>query len=229
MLNNDLALRSLAHDLKKPFHSMVTAINMFEYMKNDEKLFHQIKKELIKQSLMVTTIINDLIKPVNAEYQMAEESLFEVFDFCLCQIRRIYKEFDKEICLVSEFSHTNKPVINFYQFTRVIQNILHNAFEVLIDSEIKSKKIIITTKHIEINKNSFIEISISNNGPKINEVDLKNLFNPDFSKNKKYGVGIGLTSAKNIVERNKGTISVQNKNDGVEFKILIPASKISDN
>jgi len=67
-------------------------------------------------------------------------------------------------------------------------------------------------------------ISIKDNGKGISKEDLNFIFEPFFTtKNKRYGVGLGLSSAYGIIEKHKGTIVVESiLGLGSEFIIKLP-------
>lgn len=78
---------------------------------------------------------------------------------------------------------------------------------------------------IKIEKNEYIEITLENNGPKL---DKKYKDNPDrifeageTSKGNK-GTGLGLWIMREVVNKNNGTIHVMSKEDGFGIKINIP-------
>ncbi|HYG37658.1 MAG TPA: HAMP domain-containing sensor histidine kinase, partial [Cytophagales bacterium] len=83
---------------------------------------------------------------------------------------------------------------------------------------------------IEINANvsdSFVEVSVSDNGVGINEEDQPKLFRTDFHLTKpgtfkEEGTGLGLILCKEFVEKNGGKIWVESKqNIGTEFKFTL--------
>ena len=69
-------------------------------------------------------------------------------------------------------------------------------------------------------------IKISDNGNGIKEENIKNIFETFFTTKDKKGVGIGLSTVKEIVNSYNGTIKVKSEfGVGTSFKILIPSIK----
>jgi len=112
--------------------------------------------------------------------------------------------------------------VDMYQneMMQVILNILKNAEDNFMEKSIEKPKIIIST-YLE-GKNYVI--SLLDNGGGIPEDILKNIFDPYFStKEEKNGSGLGLYMSKTMVEEHSGGhLLVENKEDGVEFKIILP-------
>lgn len=69
--------------------------------------------------------------------------------------------------------------------------------------------------------NEKVKVTISDDGPGINEKDLPFIFER-FYKGKKGDFGLGLAISKNIIEKHKGTIYANNSNKGAVFTIELP-------
>ncbi len=68
------------------------------------------------------------------------------------------------------------------------------------------------------------EMKIRNGGGAIPPEELQQIFNPFFTT-KEFGTGIGLTISKKIVERHKGSISVQSDAEGTVFTVWLPVDQ----
>jgi PAS domain S-box-containing protein len=112
--------------------------------------------------------------------------------------------------------------VDMYQneMMQVILNILKNAEDNFMEKGIEKPKIIIRT-YLE-DKNYVI--SLLDNGGGIPDDILVNIFDPYFStKEEKNGSGLGLYMSKTMVEEHSGGhLLVENRDDGVEFKIILP-------
>jgi len=99
------------------------------------------------------------------------------------------------------------------ELMQVILNLLKNAQDNFQEKGIKYPKITITTQDRSL--------SICDNGGGIPKDILSNIFDPYFStKDEKNGTGLGLYMSKIIIEEHhKGSLHVNNTNDGVCFKI----------
>jgi signal transduction histidine kinase len=72
-----------------------------------------------------------------------------------------------------------------------------------------------------------IYIEIADNGPGIESGNLARIFEPFFSTKREYGTGLGLWITRELVARNRGTITVsssrEDQNHGTTFTIMFPA------
>lgn len=105
------------------------------------------------------------------------------------------------------------------EFGQALLNILNNAKEAIVKNKTKDGVISIKTR-IENDKYT---ISISNNGPKIDESIIDRIFDPYFTtKHSSQGTGLGLYMTKMIIEQNMGGgVDVRNIDEGVEFIISL--------
>jgi two-component system sensor histidine kinase HydH len=73
-------------------------------------------------------------------------------------------------------------------------------------------------------ESEFVEVSVRDTGPGINQKVLKNLFVPFFTT-KEQGTGLGLAISQSIVQNAGGTIDVQSQSGaGTTFTILLPSA-----
>ncbi|MFK5986376.1 MAG: HDOD domain-containing protein [Pseudomonadota bacterium] len=103
---------------------------------------------------------------------------------------------------------------------QVLINLIKNAAEAMIDGGIVE---IETHDLINMNGQQYIELSISDTGPGINEDILSNLFNPVSTTKGGNHAGLGLSIVKSIIDKLQGMISCQKREQaGVKFVILLP-------
>lgn len=108
------------------------------------------------------------------------------------------------------------------QLHKVILNILENSIEAVNNNE--SRGIInITTKEVETESKKFLVVEIENNGPNIEEKELRKIFEPFYSLNKeKLHTGLGLTIAFTIIKEHQGSLKIENTKIGVKTIIQLP-------
>lgn len=123
-----------------------------------------------------------------------------------------------ELILNYEF---NENITTYYtELQQVILIILKNAEDVLIEKNIKNKKI-----YINILKNDdFVLIKIEDNAGGIDPNIINKIFDPYFStKKSKEGTGIGLYMSKIIIDEHCfGNLRVDNGKFGAIFTIKLP-------
>lgn len=103
--------------------------------------------------------------------------------------------------------------------------LLEQVFVNLLDNATKysqpDSEIILTVKLMS----KWIEISISNKGPKLSEEDLERIFDKFYrvpSSSDITGTGLGLTICKEIVEAHKGRIWAYNHSEGLTIAFTLP-------
>ena len=124
---------------------------------------------------------------------------------------------DKGIHVIIEekcdFTSINMNEMELY---RIISNIANNAITVM------NGEGIIIAKTYEYLDN--LVIRIENNGPKIDEQNLLNIFKVGFTTkdNIDGSHGFGLSIAKELIESHNGKINVKSTDAATEFKIVLP-------
>jgi two-component system sensor histidine kinase AgrC len=112
-----------------------------------------------------------------------------------------------------DFTLISMSEIEFY---RVVSNIVNNAIKAM------NGKGIIIAKSYEYLGNAVIKIE--NNGPKIQEEHLKDIFEAGFTtkENSDSSHGYGLSIVKELVENSNGKVQVKSTDTATEFKIVLP-------
>jgi len=104
------------------------------------------------------------------------------------------------------------------QLQQVILNIVVNGIDAMKDSPSEQRTITIKTSRVA----EFAALSVSDRGPGIPEDKLKEVFEPFFTS-KAEGMGMGLSIARTIIEAHKGSILVENRDQGgASFRIKLP-------
>ena len=103
---------------------------------------------------------------------------------------------------------------------QVFNNLLKNALDATTNTS--SPRISINTNEMEINNESYIKLTISDNGQGLEPSIAGNLFEP-YVTTKAKGKGLGLAIVKHIIEEHKGHIELQNREaKGVSVIITLP-------
>ena len=118
--------------------------------------------------------------------------------------------------IIEEKCSSNLIKMNEMEFYRVISNIVNNAIKAM-----NGKGIMIAKSYEHLGN---VVIKIENNGPKIQEHLLNDIFNAGFTtkENKDNNHGYGLSIVKDLVESNNGKIYVKSTDATTEFKIVLP-------
>ncbi len=107
--------------------------------------------------------------------------------------------------------------------------LLEQVFVNLLDNAVKYSK---PNSKIYLNvkpTSKWIEVSISNKGPKLSDEDLERIFDKFYrvpSSSDVTGTGLGLTIYKEIVEAHKGGIWAYNHAEGLTIAFTIPLPEV---
>ena len=218
----------IAHDLKNPFITIKSFINI---MKNSIN-------ELSKEKILV--LVNELEKNADNTYKLLENILdwsriqtgtikFDPTGIELqpvvMRILSVQKQITdlKKIEIKSNIPENLKIYADIFMFQTIIRNLLSNAVKFTHEQG----KIQISAEE----KRDFVTIKIKDSGIGIKKENLDLLFRIDskfttIGTAKEKGTGLGLIICKEFIEKNNGKISVQSEyGKGTTFTITIPSGK----
>jgi signal transduction histidine kinase len=106
---------------------------------------------------------------------------------------------------------------------QVLLNLLRNAAEAVGSGG----RILLSADRVGERSGRRLRIRVSDDGPGIPEKDWENVFEPFFTT-KSWGIGLGLSNARKLVELHRGTIRVVGRDGpGTMFEIRIPIGRES--
>jgi signal transduction histidine kinase len=207
------------HDLINP----LTAVSLnLEQIKNetDAKILNA--KSYLSQALLATSKMENLITSIKK--QISRESVINLFSLNqeIEQIIQIlsYKASRANVSIKFLLAPETKLKGDAIKFGQIIINLLANAIEACEETKIGEILISLTSSETEI------EIRVTDNGVGIPLENKNKIFAPFFStkKNSGRGLGLGLASTKNIVEKDfQGRIEAKSQpGQGTVFIINIP-------
>ena len=221
-LNNELdklnlkeSLEDISHQLKTPLTSILIILDNL----NDEDMDGKIKKEFlhdIKREVMnINFLIQNLLKlskfDVNAITFKKENVKWS----------KILKEVIKNVAYLSDLknitivkdNNDGEIYCDYNWEIEALTNILKNSLE----HSKENKKI-----YLNFSSNKIYDlVTIKDEGKGISKKDLPHIFERFYQSNKasKDSIGIGLSLAKTIIEKDNGSISVASSNKGTTFII----------
>lgn len=215
------AASKIVHDIKTPITIIVLTAEVIE------KLFDQVSpftKKIIKQVRILDEMVREIL-----EFARGEKSDLKITEV---DLEIFFKELLEELNPLAEVSNVQLHLVNkvtekiFFDMMKVhhtIFNIFKNALEAIGERGGK----------IEINssiENNQLHISIYNDGPKIPQQVLNQIFEPFATYGKKSGTGLGLAICHKVIKDHNGELTARNlKEGGVLFDIYIPIRKFGSN
>lgn len=120
------------------------------------------------------------------------------------------------------------------ELVQVWSNIIKNACDAMDQGATEHPCIRITGRSCRVQgvhllPTEYVSVTISNNGPAIDEENLNKIFNPNFTTKKlglDFGLGLGLAIVRRVVDSYSGTIEVHSNDRETSFTINIPTSQI---
>ncbi len=203
---------TIAHEINQPLGA--SKLNTeFAQMKlradpGNVSLLNQLLKDILNDINRASTIVSNLSRlTLNKQDHLTNinllHSINEVIEISKGRLRK-----SKIICEVNCPSNFGIR-FNEGEWQQVLINLVNNAIEALESHPIQDRKMTITV----INKDTYFEISIQDNGPGITESQESKIFELMVS-HKDGGTGIGLWITKNILARHGGKIHTSKSNNG---------------
>ncbi|NPD90418.1 MAG: PAS domain S-box protein [Asgard group archaeon] len=185
----------------------------------EKKFLEKTRSSLLKSETLFTNLTILMQREIQIEHEFRSVSLLESFENAEEVLEDLF--IDKEICLSIENITPEHKIIADTLFDQLILNLLTNAvkFDERMKVEIKIS--------IEVKKDNTCVLSIKDEGKGIHPDERESIFER-FSQFKKYGegMGLGLFIVKTLVDRYKGEIWIENRDEkdytkGTIFKILL--------
>ena len=162
------------------------------------------------------------------DFARGEESVLEfekisVGLFC-DELVKLFKDSlgKTDITIKENFDYTGYAWFDEMALRRVIHNLINNAKDALPKNE--QGEITIST----LKEDGFWIVKVTDTGKGIPEHISENLFEPFVTYGKSNGTGLGLAICKKLVEKHKGTISMETElNKGTTFIIRLPINPLT--
>lgn len=216
----------LAHDVRKPFAMTKALIGSLGALKEDPGALERARGAIEKALAHVDAMLADIMDFSRAVMpDLRPESLRSILDYSVRQTAHSHP--GAGIKLEYDLRHGRKPLADSARLVRAVSNVLGNAAEAItVIGSRSSGTIRIASRAAAADGQEFIELTLANDGPPVAEGDLPHLFESFFTKGKARGTGLGLASARKIIELHGGSVKARNLpgGAGVEFVLLLPAS-----
>lgn len=203
--------RSIAHEVRNPLTNLHLALEQLrEELPNEDAdfLVNIIKRNADRIGQLITDMLNSSKpKELNLSKQSVNVILQKACDLVADRIKLQEMRLEQEFC-----KEVNAIMLDEELLKTAFLNIIINAIEAME----AQKGVLKIHTNIEFDK---VVVWIQDNGPGMSKETQDKLFDPFYTE-KKDGMGLGLTSAQNIIQSHDGTIEVDSKpGKGTMFKI----------
>ncbi|MCJ8273343.1 MAG: ATP-binding protein, partial [Psychrosphaera sp.] len=169
----------------------------------------------------IKTIVKDL--KTSTHMNDEDKTTAAVTDIIQTTVNLIDAKYKQQIELLTDF--IDHPIISCYpaKLNQVFMNLIVNACDALLLDEGKNeaqKQVIISCRL----KDSWVEITVKDNGCGMDESTKNQLFEPFFTtKGIDEGTGLGLSISYDIVQKHGGELTVESTLDiGTKFTLMLP-------
>lgn len=202
---------SFVHEFRNPLTSIMGFIQLLQAEQPEIKYLDIISKELDQLNYRITQFLNISKKetPTSLEENFSINHLInEVIEFLYPSI------LDVKATITCNIEDDFEIVGSKEEFRQVLLNIILNALDVV--AEVPKPSI-----NISVSQSAgILTLNISNNGPKIPDDVLPNIFDP-FITTKKSGTGLGLFVCKEIILKHQGSLTCQSTDFVTTFSINV--------
>lgn len=211
-------IANIAHQWRQPLShlsSIVVNIDMHNSLnKLSPELLKEKTNEMTLQLKHMSNTIEDFMNFFSRKKQKTTFTFKELIEDAKTFMHTSFEANNIKVALDSKDNYELHTYKN--ELLQVILTVLTNAKDALKDIPENDRLI-----YIEAIKN---EITITDNAGGIDEKIIEHIFEPYFTtKGEKNGTGLGLYTAKIIMEKNiMGSINVINTKDGAKFIIKLP-------
>lgn len=217
----------IVHNLNNPLQAMLSGVELAHSMLSEDnpdldklkKCLHLIEFGAVDLGKIIAGVLNHARD--ETLYRVEQVDINEIIkkELDFFELNRAYKyEIEKRVDLSDGLPRIPGNPIHIKQ---IVDNLIRNAIDAM---EHSPEKYLTVETHAE---GGAVAIKISDTGEGIAEEDLAGIWSPDFTtKPPGKGTGLGLASAKTMVDAYGGNIQVESgKDKGTTFIVRIPVQR----
>jgi two-component system sensor histidine kinase KdpD len=216
---------SISHELRIPVATIMGASDSLLTTQHPEEIRKELSQEIFKASERLNRLIENLLNMSRLESGRITPRLdwCDIHDLINKVSENLHDElkpFRLHVVIPDDIPFVK---IDFGLMEQVLYNLLYNATQYAPAS--------INLRVKAFYDNGIITLQVMDRGPGFPEKEISLIFNKFYrvEGSKAGGTGLGLSIAKGFVEAQKGTISVENRqNGGAKFTIKIPTEILKE-
>jgi two-component system, OmpR family, sensor histidine kinase KdpD len=210
---------SISHELRIPVATIMGASDSLLTIQHSEDIRKELSQEIFTASRRLNRLIENLLNMSRLESSRISPRLdwCDIHDLINKVTENLHDElkpFRLHIVIPEDMPFVK---IDFGLMEQVLYNLIHNATQYAAAST--------NLRFKAFCDNGLLTLQVMDRGPGFPDKEIALIFNKFYrvEGSKAGGTGLGLSIAKGFVEAHKGTISVENReNGGAKFTIRIP-------
>ena len=214
---------NIAHQWRQPLNSIGVTMMKLELSSDNDKLTKEMVTDTIDKTNSIVSHMSKTIDDFRNFFSPTKrKSEFLIRDNIESILSLIIPQLTVHNISINIIGNRDIKVFGYEnELKQVLINIVSNAKDAIVNNNIDVDGLI---KIDIVSDEENLTIKISDNAGGIPSTIKDKIFDPYFTtKFKSQGTGLGLYMSKIIIEKNmKGSLAVQNDNDGAVFKIQIP-------
>ena len=212
-----------SHDLKAPLVTIqgLSKIIHEETTNFENDTVQDCLKRIDNLSTQLSTLIEDILNLAKSDISDQKEIVIDIESYLNNALHKFTSLSTKPIEIKKSWKHTFL-ICEPTRFLQVFENLISNAFKYVDPNKAES---FIFLKTYEEGKYFVLEVEDNGLGiPKENQNKLFRMFNRFHQTS--FGSGLGLYLTKKHIDRMKGSINYQNRNDNTVFIVKLPLKKV---
>jgi len=229
-INRGEFLGNVAHELRTPIFTIQLSIEtLLDGALKDEKVNEEFLRKALKQTVRLTTLVDDLISISNLESGMKIKKEYFALNSLVKEVINEMERVAHQRKIMLEFDSDLKKVDQIYADPMLIKQVLTN----LIDNSIKYNNTNGFVKCSTIGYTNEIKIIVEDNGIGIPHDDIPRIFERFYRVDKNRsretgGSGLGLSIVKHILELHNSKIQITSRTgEGTKVEFTLPRTKAS--
>ncbi|WP_404431520.1 histidine kinase N-terminal domain-containing protein [Sutcliffiella horikoshii] len=205
---------SFVHEFRNPLTSVIGFTRLLQNELPDHPYLEIMRHELDQLNYRISQFLHvsrkELIESKREEVNLSF-LLQELVEFLYPSL------LDGDVVIQLDIDPSINMIANKDELRQVFLNLIINSIDALQQMKGESR----TIQVVCVENGAFTELSITNNGPKIEEEAIHAIFEPFFTT-KDLGTGIGLYICKKLIEKHDGEIYCRSDDDNTSFVIRLP-------
>lgn len=207
---------TIAHEINNPLEAVMNSLfllNSDPGLTPEGRIYLRTAEQELTRVAAVARQTLSFYKDTTSHSQVSVPELLD-------EILALYsKRVDsRSVEIVRNYAHAPELQTSAGELRQVFSNVILNSLDALPTGG----TLALTVKQEVQEEGEYVRVDITDNGVGIPPENLKRIFEPFFTTKADVGTGLGLWSAKSLVEKHGGQMLVESSRDTTRFTVLLP-------